>query len=99
MFPFKAHTETPSLDEAIETAFAHLASEEPTTDAYSVIVDQLKKLYDIKSSYEKDNKNFVSKDQLVAVAGSIAGILILVSYEHVHPITSKALGFVLKPKA
>ena len=99
MFPFKAHTETPSLDSAIEEAFAHLATEETTSDAYSVIVDQLKKLYEIKSSYEKDNKNFVSKDQLVAVAGSLAGILILVSYEHVHPITSKALGFVLKPKA
>lgn len=98
MFPFTTQPETPSLNEAIEDAFKQLNNEEATSDAYSTIVDQLTKLYSIKSSYEKDNKNVVSKDQLVAVAGSLLGILLLIGYEHAHPITSKALGFVLKPK-
>lgn len=38
----------------------------------------------------------VSKDALVAAGASIAGILMIISYEKVNVIASKALGFVLK---
>lgn len=98
MSPFKPQTQTPDLDKAIAAAFVELSRHHATSDEYSKTVDQLEKLYKIKSSYEKDNKRTVSLDQMLAVAGNLAGIVLILSYEHMHPITSKALGFVLKSK-
>lgn len=99
MFNLKTQTETTGLDEAIELAFSHLQEHSPDSDEYSKIVDQLDKLYKIKSSYEKDNKRTVSTDQLIAVAGNLAGILLILNFERAGIVTSKALSFVLKSKA
>jgi len=37
-------------------------------------------------------------DTVLLVAGNLAGILLILGYENVHVVTSKALGFVLKTK-
>jgi hypothetical protein len=88
----------PTLDEAIELLLLEMKSHEAYTDQYSNCVDQLAKLYDIKKSLEKDNKKIVSYDQMLAVAGNLAGILLILNFERAGIVTSKALGFVAKLK-
>lgn len=94
----KTQTTTSGLDDAIDQAFSELKTHNPVSPEYSTIVDQLDKLYKIKSSYDKDNKNSVSLDQVVAVVGNLAGIIMILGYENAHVVTSKALGFVMKSK-
>lgn len=88
----------PTLDEAIELLLLEMKSHEATTDEFSKCVDQLGKLYEIKKSIEKDNKKIVSYDQLLAVAGNLAGILLILNFERAGIVTSKALSFVMKTK-
>jgi hypothetical protein len=83
------------LDETIDAALAQLKGIEVGSDDYTRRMDQITKLYTLK---EKNTPKRVSPDVLVQTAGSLAGILLILSYERAHVITSKALGFVLKTK-
>jgi len=89
----------PTLEEAIELLLLEMKNLKAYDPKYSECVDQLAKLYDIKKSLEKDNKKIVSYDQLLAVAGNLAGILLILNFERAGIVTSKALGFVMKAKA
>lgn len=89
----------PTLNEAIDHLLLEMQSHKAHTDEFSKCVDQLTKLYDIKKSIEKDNKKIVSYDQLFAVAGNLAGILLILNFERAGIVTSKALSFVLKAKS
>lgn len=40
----------------------------------------------------------VSKDVLFTIAGNLAGIMLILKHEWANPITSKALGFVIRPR-
>lgn len=81
----------------LETELARLLEElkhiKPTDPDYAVIADQLKKLYPLK---ETDSKSRVSKDILVNATAGLAQVLMIIGYEHAHPITSKAMNFVFK---
>jgi hypothetical protein len=90
--------EKPTLDKAIENLLAEMAGHDGDSDEFSKCVDQLAKLYDIKKSIEKDNKKIVSYDQLLAVAGNLAGILLILNFERAGVVTTKALSFVSKIK-
>ena len=62
-----------------------------------VVEDQMIRMREIElKEREAEKPDRVSKDALVAAAASIAGILVIVGYERVNVIASKALGFVLK---
>lgn len=93
---FKFNTKEPTLvEKEIASLFAELNSHEAHTATYAAIVTQIEKLMKAQS-YQKDNR--ISKDTLVSVGGSLAGILMILNYEHLHVVTSKAIGFVLKTK-
>jgi hypothetical protein len=81
----------------LETELARLLVElkntKPTDPDYATIADQVKKLYPLK---EIDSKQRVSKDILVSAGAGLAQILVIIGYEHAHPLTSKALNFVFK---
>lgn len=95
------------VDEAIERAHAHLKSFDEDAPEYQKTLDQLIKLYDIRTSLtkevntpEEDDKNKVHLKDWIPVIGSIGGILAIVIYESAgHAMTSKALGFVSKLKS
>lgn len=40
----------------------------------------------------------VSKEALLTVAGNLLGIVLILKHEWAHPITSKALSFVIRPR-
>lgn len=89
MFAKKAREKT-ELDKAIDDALAKL--DDPTTDDYAKITKQLTKLYAMKEA-EKPTPR-VNSDTLLMVAGNLAGILVIVGYEHAHVITSKAQSYI-----
>jgi hypothetical protein len=81
------------LKEAIDKAALELMDCEPGTEEYAKVLGQLEKLIkmnDIKSPSK------VSRDTLVLAMTNIAGIVLVLHYEHARIVTSKALGFIKK---
>jgi hypothetical protein len=95
MFDLKFAAKPTVLDAVIDDALAQLSGLSIDTDEYTRKVDQITKLYKLK---EQEAPKRVSPDTLAIVAGNLAGIMLMLHYERVHVITSKALGFVLKPR-
>jgi uncharacterized protein YfkK (UPF0435 family) len=87
-------TEPSSLENEIERLLEVMKNMDPADDEkYSDVADQLVKLYKLK---EVDSKKRVSPDAMAAAATNLAGILLILNFEHAHVMTSKALGFVVK---
>jgi hypothetical protein len=82
-----------SLDDVINKLTARLIQEDPATEKYAFIADQLVKLYKLK---EIDSKRRVSPDMLVGVGANVFGILSILGYEKFGVITSKAFNILMK---
>jgi len=96
MFNLKlSKTKNENLDEEIKRLHETLSKMHPGSDGYATVADNLSKLYKLK---EPNSSKKLSKDALLSAGASLAGILIIVGYEHAHAVTSKALGFVPKTK-
>lgn len=95
MFTWKfKKTEPTDLENEIARLFKILKDCMPGTARYNEVSDQIAKLYKLK---EVDSKSAVSKDAMVGAATNLAGILMVLHYEQLHVITSKAaLGMVKK---
>ncbi len=85
----------PKLDDAIEAALKDLEGHEPTSNEYAAIVDHVVKLEKLKSH---SGLKPPSLDTVLVVGANLFGILWITRYERERAITSKALGFVVKPK-
>lgn len=70
-----------------------MAIEHSDTEKYTKMVENLDKLCDLEK-----NPNRIDVNTLLTVAGSIGGILLILHYEKVDIIVSKALGFIPKMK-
>lgn len=89
-------TNAAALEEAIARVLEVMKTHDPTTDAYSQAVDQLEKLYKIQVSTRPESR--INLEALIAVAGNLAGIAMILNFERAGIITSKALGFVTKSR-
>jgi hypothetical protein len=65
------------------------------SDEYVRTMDAVIKLHKLR---EEEKPKSVSKDTLLIVSANLLGILLILQYEHLHPITTKAMSFVLKPR-
>jgi hypothetical protein len=84
------------LDEEILAALEELDKHESTSEAYGVVVENIAKLYKLKS---EERLKRPSLDTVLVVGANIFGILWLARYERDHVVNSKAaLGFVMKPR-
>lgn len=94
MFTLKfKKTEPTSLEAELERILAEMKKMEVTDDRYAVYADRLVQLYKLK---EVDSESDVSKDAIVGAVTNLAGILLILNYEHAHVMTSKAVSFVMK---
>ncbi len=66
-----------------------------TSEKYGDIVDRLLKLQKIQSETTPES---INPNTALTVAANIIGILTIVRHEHLNVITSKALGFIIKPR-
>lgn len=72
-----------------------LGDHEPTSEEFGQIVDRLSKL----SKIEQDRKpSRINPDTLAVVIANLLGIAMIVRHEELNVITTKALGFVMKPR-
>lgn len=96
MFKKKKNEEVaPNVNEVVKTLQARILETNPDSEQYPKLVEQLDKLYKIRN-YEKPDK--LSKDTLAAVIGNIAGIVLILGYEQVSVVSSKAFGLLIKPR-
>jgi hypothetical protein len=85
-----------ALQQAIDRIHEEMAKVSPTSDEYAKMADQLDKLYKL-TTYKPAGLSS-STDQVIGIAGSLVGIGAIMSFERAHVITTKALGFVFKPR-
>jgi hypothetical protein len=83
------------LDAEILSALSKLDDLDPKSEEYGVIVERVSKLHKLKTE-EKSRQ--ISPDTMLIVAANIFGILWITNYERANVITSKSLGFVMKPR-
>jgi hypothetical protein len=87
--------EPSDLEKEIARLFEKLnALQDPAAESYDATTDQIVKLK--KLQLEINSKKRVSPDTLISAATNLAGILLILNYEHAHVFTSKAAAFVWK---
>jgi hypothetical protein len=83
------------LKQEIISALEELETLRDDPEKYNATVDRIAKLHKLKS---EERLKLPSMDTALVVGANIFGILWLTRYEREHVISSKALGFVMKPR-
>lgn len=81
-----------SLDSEIERITGDLAYEDTGSDEYEQRLRQLVTLHELN----KKKKFTVSGDTIVVASVNILGILLVLHYEQLNALSSKAVGFITK---
>jgi hypothetical protein len=93
---FNKTAEFDALQYAIDTLYSDLQAHKPYTEDYDKITDQIVKLKKLQNETTHSWKP--SPDALVGAAGSVLGIVLILQFEKIGVITSKAVGFVRQLK-
>src|SRR5690606_2356005 len=80
---------------AITKLVDELEQYDPTDPEFANAIEKLEQI--VKVQGQKAQRS-INPDTLLIVGGNLLGILIIVAYEQKHVLTSKASGFILKPK-
>lgn len=84
-----------AMDEEIERLTRQLADISPLSDDYATILNRLSLL--TKARAER-NERAISMDTVLTVVANIAGMLLVLNYERLNVISTKALTMVWKSK-
>ena len=94
---FWKEKEKTKLDKAIEDRVDLLDSVIADPDEDRKIIDNLKDLADIKVQVE-GTKHTINPNTIIGAVGSLAGVILILNYERLGVVTSKALNFIPKFK-
>jgi hypothetical protein len=83
------------LETATDKALRSLDEKEIASEDYVKILDVVSKLHKMK---EDERPSRLSMDTAAIVTANLLGIMMIIRYEHVNVITSRAMNLVLKPK-
>lgn len=72
-----------------------LSQIDPKSTDYRIVVEHLERL---RKAATYETRKGISPDTVFATLGNLAGIGLILGYEHAHVITSKALSFVTKTR-
>lgn len=89
----KKDKEPTALQKTIDVLHDRMLAADPSSKEYAQMADQLVKLYPLIPETEPKR---VSPDTWALIGANLAGILIIISYERVNVITTKAIGFLTK---
>ena len=81
------------LEKEIDLILDEMRGIEATTSEYLIRLDNLERLYKM---YNENKNRKVKPDTIAIVMTNLIGIGMILGYERVNIITSKALGFVLR---
>jgi hypothetical protein len=93
----KAKSQKTELEKAIDSILIEMSCFSANDPQYNDLLGKLERLHKLNSNEKKEHRS-VSPDALLAVIGNLTGIGMILGYEQAHVVTSKALGFVTKPK-
>jgi hypothetical protein len=96
MWNFTNKPQTEALDETIDDLLSELKVMEGADEDYAPTTDNLIKLMKLKQEFNPVWRP--SPDAVVGAVSSIAGILLILHYEKINVVASKALSFVGKMK-
>jgi|tagenome__1003787_1003787.scaffolds.fasta_scaffold17975389_1 hypothetical protein len=85
--------EKSGLDKVIDEVLEEMLGRGSETEEYAQMVNQLVKLHALK---QEEKPKRLTPDTMAIVLGNLLGIIIIVKYERIDIITSKAMNFVLK---
>lgn len=94
---FKKETEPSKLELAIDVILTRMQYVDPESEEFAGLVARLDRLHSMKIA-ERNNRNKLSADAILTAGASILGIVLIIGHERLNVITTKALGFVAKPK-
>lgn len=83
------------LQKEYDNAVLLLKTLDPYSEEYCTQLKNVERLHELLMD-EEEHKNRLSLDTLVTAGVSILQVGVIVGWEHMHTITSKALNFVLK---
>lgn len=86
-----------ALEKEIDEILAVMAGEDPSTEFYDKCSKQLERLYKLKTVDKTDRKP-LDINQLIGAGVSIGSILLIMKYEELRVITTKAFGLIHKPR-
>lgn len=89
---FANKSEPDGLDQIIDELQQFLLKIDPDSDKYTATVENLSKLHKLRGEPSKP----ISRDAILTTAGSIVGILLILNFERLNVVTSKAISFVTK---
>jgi hypothetical protein len=89
---FAKQSEPNGLDQIIDELQQFMLTLDKDSDKYTTMVENLSKLYKLRGDPSKP----ISKDAILTTVGSIVGILLILNYERLNVVTSKAISFVTK---
>lgn len=93
---FKKNEEPSRLDVALDELFNKLSELDKSSEEYAAVADQIIKFMELQ---KKDNPSWrPSPDAMITAGASVLGIFLILHYEKLNNITSKALSFVGKMK-
>lgn len=81
-----------ALNKEIDRLTLELCEDYISDERYEEIMRKLDKLFAIRNN----QKSNVDINTVLTVAGSLSGILLILNYERLGAMTSKAVNFVLK---
>lgn len=87
---FKKDKEPSKLDEAIDEIYREMAGYTSDTDEYAKMTSQLERLTLLKEGTRRQ----VNPDTIVVASANVLAVLIIVSYERVAVITSRAMNLI-----
>lgn len=85
-----------ALNEAIAEVLLEMKGFTAESEEYAKMVSQLETLYKIKATLPS---NRVSPDAVLATFANLAGLGFIMKFEQTHALTTKALNFVIRPRA
>lgn len=80
-----------ALDDEIKSILDVMNMMEKNSEEYPKMLTALERLHKLKAQERPER---VSRDTMAVIAGNLAGIFVIVSYEHLHVITSKGMSFI-----
>lgn len=97
---FNKTEQTPdSLQEAINNLYSELAGHDANTEEYDSITDQIVKLMELQNKLQTSKSWKPSPDAMIGAASSILGIVLILNYEKLGIVTTKAINFVRQTKS
>lgn len=90
----KQKDKKPNIKQEVDHIIGYMAGLEPDSKEYSTAASNLDVLVKAKSCENTTKK--ISPDTIAVVVGNLLGIVLVLNYEKMNVITSKAFGMIIK---